>query len=240
MKLRHLLVVCSVVGALGGGSLVANAQGNMPEWVAGNGSYIMTLHIGPAEDMITQDQSAAGMGGEVLARPGPGGLTVSMPPATALLNQSMAPNHHIGVQIDRRGTLNPVTDIAPSFLVMNQVTGETQRFDNVPAMFDANMGANDYHYGVNAYIPDGLYTISVLVGNQRLSFQDVSITGGGAATAPAVPVAPAITTGGNVPAGGALAPILPVGTDSTYDFANQTTEAQRMITEGLRNATVVP
>ena len=229
MKLRHLLVVSSLVGSLGGGTLAANAQGMMPEWVAGNSTYIMTLHIGPAEPMVTPAQSASGMVGEVLANSGPNGMALSMPAPTAQLNQTHAPNHHIAVQIDRRGSRNPATDLAPSLLVVNQATGDAQRFDNVPAMYDPNVGASDYHYGVNAYIPDGTYTITVLVGNQSLSFSDISIAGGGAASAMAA--APAMVSA-SVPTTAAIAARASMALES---FGQETQTAQQNITQAFSN-----
>ena len=235
MKLRHVLVVCSLVGALGGGSLVAEAQGMTSEWVAGTHSYIMTLQIGPPMMMISQDDAAAGMSGDVLAHPVPGGATaLSMPAATAMINQTTAPNRHIEVQIDRRGTLTPADNLSPTFKIMNQDTGETQRFDGVPAMFDASVGGSDLHYGVNAFIPDGLYTITVIVANEEAAFQNVILTGATAAAAPVAVLPPVPATGTTV------APITTVAGTGLQSFGQQTKEAQMEIQQALTDSSFQP
>ncbi len=204
------------MGALGGGSLVAEAQTMGPPMTVNTASYVMKLSIGPA----------AAIGSEVLVNPA---ANLSM------TDMGRSVNHHIAVQILNRGTQGVATDLAPSILVTNQDTGEMRRYSVVPAMYAASVGATDYHYGVNVSLPDGLYTFTVTVVNEPAMFQNVQVSGGGVTSEPVpvtVPVSaapPAVTVG----SGGPLAPILPVGTDSTLDFANQSNQAQAMIAQAF-------
>lgn len=171
-------------------------------------SYRIELDIGPAAVMLTPDQVASATSGEAMvdmsqmsmamsagtmsasmATPMSGG-NLSMPGgsmggvpqtnmmAMATTDDGQPVNHHLEAHIYNRASGAVVTDMVPTITITNESTGETRSLDDVMAMYDIQVGMNDLHFGNNVYLPDGMYTIQAMVGQEMIQFAHLAVSGG--------------------------------------------------------------
>jgi hypothetical protein len=142
------------------------AQG-VPEQTSAH--YKVTLEIGPVTTMLTLDQAASATEGEVML-PMPG---MQMPAMHTNVQDPRA-NHHLEVHISDKATGAVVSTLVPMIMIVNQATGASQHLEPM-AMYDVKEGTSDLHFGNNIFLPDGVYTVTVMVGNESLVFQNLTL-----------------------------------------------------------------
>jgi hypothetical protein len=102
----------------------------------------------------------------------------SMSSSSDMADQGMAVNHHLEVHITNNATGALVNDVSPVIRIRDKSTGVSRDLTDIMAMYSAQMGPSDFHYGQNVWLPDGQYDITVMLGSQSALFQDVMISGG--------------------------------------------------------------
>ncbi len=132
-------------------------------------SYKLVLTIGPAETMLMLDQAAGATSGEVMVPMQGMGM-----PEMSMTDQGRPVNHHLEVHVYDRASGALVSDMVPTITVA-PMGGASRTLDNVMAMYGVAEGPSDLHFGRNVYLSAGSYTISVTVGNETATFQDVAI-----------------------------------------------------------------
>jgi hypothetical protein len=80
------------------------------------------------------------------------------------MDQGMAVNHHLEVQVSQAATGSVVMDVTPTIRLTDKLTGTSRDLPQVMGMYGATMGPSDFHYGQNVFLPDGTYSVTVLVG----------------------------------------------------------------------------
>ena len=92
--------------------------------------------------------------------------------AMTVIDQGMPVNRHIEIHVFRAGTDVEAKDLIPVFQITDQLTGVTRALVNITACLTANHRITEPHFGDNVYLPAGMYTISVTVGETAI-FGDV-------------------------------------------------------------------
>lgn len=199
----HALVSGLVVLSFAALPTGAGAQSMSMERVDRTPNYTMVLTIGDVEQMVAPMDAMSAHSGEVMVN-GPGmGMnssssmnagssmsgSSSMSSSSSMAsgsNMAMNPmadnggmaNHHLEVHImDSTGAV--VSNVTPQIRIINKSTGERRTLNDVMSMYGVGRGWSDLHYGQNVWLPDGTYTVMVMVGSDTAEFRDVSVSGGG-------------------------------------------------------------
>jgi hypothetical protein len=129
-------------------------------------NYTLVLGIGPAETMVSPMDAMHGMAGEVAVT---GGSMTTM-------DQGMAANHHVEVQITQAASGSVVMDVTPTIRITDKLSGISRDLPQVMGMYGSTMGPSDFHYGQNVFLPDGTYAVTVLLGPaDSAQFRDVVV-----------------------------------------------------------------
>jgi hypothetical protein len=92
------------------------------------------------------------------------------------MDQGMAANHHLEVQISQAATGSVVMDVTPTIRLTDKLTGTSRDLPQVMGMYGATMDPSDFHYGQNLFLSDGTYSVTVLVGpSDTAQFRDVVV-----------------------------------------------------------------
>jgi hypothetical protein len=152
-------------------------------------TYTVILDVGPAAQMVSPSMSMSssmmdasaevmvGMVGMPMAGP-ESSMGSSSGMASDMADQGMAVNHHLEVHITNNSTGAVVNDVSPVIRIRDKSTGVSRDLSDVMAIYSAQMGPSDFHYGQNVWLPDGQYDITVMLGTQSALFQDVMVAGG--------------------------------------------------------------
>ena len=143
-------------------------------------TYTVVLGIGPAEQMLSPADALVAKSGEVMVGGGPTApssmdTTMTMTPN---MDQGMTVNHHLEVHIMRNDTGAVVNDVTPTIRITDKATGTSRDLPQVMGMFGVQMGPSDLHYGQNVWLPDGTYTVTVMIGPDRAVFRDLIVIDG--------------------------------------------------------------
>src|SRR5438105_2543805 len=147
---------------------VAHAQADSMTRVERTPAYDVMLLIGPAQEpsplmAMQPDQSA-----DMAMGHGPGMLSDQA-------DQGMAVNHRLEVRITQATSGSVVTDVTPSIRVTDRSTGESRDLAQIMGM-NTGMGAEDFRYGQNVFLPDGTYWVTVQLGRgETAQFRDVMV-----------------------------------------------------------------
>ena len=162
------LIVAALALTVSAGSPWAQAGAEQPQATA---HYKITLEIGSVTTMLMPEQAAGAKEGEVMVHmPG-------MPMAMGMTDQGQPVNHHLEVRIYGKATGTVVTKVMPKITITNQATGKSRSLASISAMYDVKEGQKDLHFGSNLFLPDGKYTVLVVMGNKTAVFKDVAVTG---------------------------------------------------------------
>ncbi len=144
----------------------AFAQAAPPMLVQRTPNYALVLGIGPAETMVSPMDAMHGMAGEVAVT---GGSMTHM-------DQGMAANHHVEVQITQAATGSVVMDVTPTIRITDKLSGISRDLPQLMGMYGSTMGPSDFHYGQNVFLPDGTYVVTVLLGPADMAqFRDIVV-----------------------------------------------------------------
>jgi hypothetical protein len=135
--------------------------------------YTLNLAVGPVQPMVSAMDAMHGMPGEVAVTGGAMNDTTGM--MSDHMDQGMAANHHLEVQIAQSDSGSIVMDVTPTIRITDKSTGASRDLPQVMGMYGASMGASDFHYGQNVFLPDGTYLVKVLVGPDTAEFRDVMV-----------------------------------------------------------------
>jgi hypothetical protein len=179
--------------------LPAGAQMMAPTMYYGQTpTYAVTLALGPAEQMMSPGAAMAAKSGEVVVSDGSmntgsmassgsmgGGSSMAAPSSTEMpmmmstgMDQGMAVNHHLEVHLTRNDTGAVVNDVTPTIRITDKATGESRDLQSVMAMYGMQMGPSDFHYGQNVWLPDGTYSVTVMIGPEESVFRDLAVMNG--------------------------------------------------------------
>jgi len=126
--------------------------------------------------MGNQSSSSMGMGHESSMATSPN-TSMGMG-ANSMSDEGMGVNHHLEVHITDNSSGAMVNDVSPLIRIRDKTSGVSRDLNDVMAMYSAQMGPSDFHYGQNVWLPDGQYDITVMLGTQSALFQSVNISGG--------------------------------------------------------------
>jgi hypothetical protein len=126
-------------------------------------TYNLVTEIGGLQAMYTPAQATSQhpKTGEVMF-----GGSMTMPPDTTNVSPDW---HHLEVHIFDKKSGNVVTTVTPVLTVKNDTTGQTQQVP-VVVMQGIVEGPGDYHYGNNVDLPNGQYTVTVVIGSETANF----------------------------------------------------------------------
>jgi hypothetical protein len=136
--------------------------------VAATQSYNLSVQVGGMEPMYTPAEVAKNhpKRGEIIFQG-----QMQMPPGMeGMTNTSYPPGwRHLEVHTFDKKTGNVVKTVMPQITVTNKVTGQVQ---NVPVVTMQGLadGVGDFHYGNNVLMPNGAYTVSVVVNGESANF----------------------------------------------------------------------
>jgi hypothetical protein len=127
------------------------------------GMASMSLHAGNAANMATDHDMSMG-----------GGPNMGMQAHQD--DQGMAVNHWVDVHITQAGSAAVVSDVMPIIRIVDKSTGEAHDLAGVMGV-NGGMSSDDVRFGQNAFLPDGTYQITVLLGpTDTAQFRDVAVT----------------------------------------------------------------
>lgn len=139
------------------------------------------LEIGPVVAMLTPREALKAQRGELMLS-----LNVRLdeeaPPMMAVADDGQPVNHQLDVRIYDRITGDVILEPVPRITICNEATGEVRRLAPVVAMQDLRLGPRDYHFGNNVYLPDGRYTVTVVLGDETAVFQHLALKAVGTMT----------------------------------------------------------
>ena len=105
------------------------------------------------------------------------GPEVSMPAATmTVTDQGMPVNRHLEVHIFDKRTGVEVKDPIPTVNLTDQTTGTSRLLANITAWLLSRHRDREPHFGDNLYLTNGMYTITVVVGDETAVLKDVLLT----------------------------------------------------------------
>lgn len=133
-------------------------------------SYRVELDVGTPQTMIMPDQAANATSGEVMVM-------------MSMTDEGQPVNHHVEAHVYDTATGAAVSDVMPAISIMNQATNSSRDLQSLMAMYDVTVGTSDLHYGANIYVPDGIYTVTITIGQDKVTFKDVHVSGGASSTA---------------------------------------------------------
>lgn len=141
-----------------------------PVWTQTTASYTLRLQIGPLANMLMPSQAAGAKSGEVMVQmPG-----MAMPQMT-MTDNGHPVTAHLELHLTDRATGKVVTNQVPTISIRNDSTGAVEKLTSVAPMYDVSVGMSDYHFGNNAYMPAGTYTIVATVNGQTATFNGVKV-----------------------------------------------------------------
>ena len=133
-------------------------------------NYTLVLDIGHVEAMVSPMDAMHGLAGEVAVA----GRDLGM--AGEMMDQGMAVNHHVQVRITQGDSSMVVADVTPQIRFTDKLTGQSRDLPHIMGMYDSMMGAHDFHYGQNVWLPEGTYLVTVMVGpDDTALFRDVKV-----------------------------------------------------------------
>jgi hypothetical protein len=134
---------------------------------------------GMATGIRSSATSNTTMGGQ--STPMSGEAMVAMPgmamPQMNTTDQGQPVNHHLEVHLKDASTGNVLSSPVPTISITDS-GGNTWQVSNVVPMYDPSVGQSDLHFGNNVYLPDGTYTVTVMVGPEIATFANVTVSGG--------------------------------------------------------------
>jgi hypothetical protein len=169
-------MLCSLLAGMLTLSAVCGSAGADPGIVRrqSTAQHIIALDIGPAAAMLTPREALEARRGELMLN-----LDVRLdegaPPVMAVADDGWPVNHQVDVRIYNRATGDLVLEPVPRITIRNEATGAVRRLAPVVAMQDLRLGPRDYHFGNNVYLPDGRYTVTVVLGEETAVFQHVPL-----------------------------------------------------------------
>jgi hypothetical protein len=89
--------------------------------------------------------------------------------------QAAGGNHHVEVHVFNTMTGDVVSDMMPSISIVNMATGARVGLDSIMAMYDLQVGQGDLHFGNNAQLDPGAYMVTVTVGSESTTFNNVVV-----------------------------------------------------------------
>jgi hypothetical protein len=171
-KKRMAAVVATGLAVL---PTLANAEMDSMTRVERTPAYDVALTIGPPQGMASMSLhsgDAANMAtGHDMSMGGP---NMGMQPHQD--DQGMAVNHWVDVHITQAGSAAVVSDVTPIIRIVDKSTGEAHELAGVMGV-NGGMSSDDVRFGQNAFLPDGTYQITVLLGPaDTAQFRDVVVT----------------------------------------------------------------
>ncbi len=137
------------------------------------GAMATTPMMGSGGPMATTPMM--GSGGSMAPAPMMGGPSGTM---TSGMDQGMSANHHVEVHLMRNDTGAVVNDVTPTIRITDKATGVSRDLPQVMGMYGVLAGMSDFHYAQNVWLPDGTYSIAVMVGSDVARFRDLIVMGG--------------------------------------------------------------
>jgi hypothetical protein len=132
--------------------------------------YTVVLDIGPPEQIVSPMDAMHGQTGEVAVTGG------DMAMLAEHMDQGMAANHSVNVHIELADAMTVVMDVKPTIRITDKATGVARDLPAVMGMYGSSMGQADFHYGQNVFLPDGSYTVTVMVGpTDAAQFRNVAV-----------------------------------------------------------------
>ena len=114
-------------------------------------NYTLVLGIGPVETMVSPMDAMHGMTGEVAITGDPMSHDTGM--VSDHMDQGMAANHHLEVQISQTASGSVVMDVTPTIRITDKLSGTSRDLPQVMGMYGSSMGPSDFHYGRNVFLP---------------------------------------------------------------------------------------
>jgi hypothetical protein len=172
---RLIITVSLALSLLIGNSIPGLARPLKGEGTQTTASYVVALNVGPAETMLMPEQAQAATSGEVmLPMPGmPMDMLMLMP------DYGQSANHHLEVHVRDAATGALIDGPLPSIRVVNPSTAESWDVASM-AMYGVDEGPSDLHFGNNLYLADGVYVVTVQLGDEVATFLNVAISAGDA------------------------------------------------------------
>ncbi len=125
--------------------------------------------MGPAS--AVEEHTAQTASYRIKIRMGPK-VTMAMTSMT-VTDQGNPVNRHLEVHIFNRSTGAEVQTVVPVVRVTNQTTGTSRQLTNLTACRVSRHLETEPHFGDNVYLPDGTYTITVVVGPETAVFRNL-------------------------------------------------------------------
>jgi hypothetical protein len=170
---KHMAVI--VATGLAALPMLAHAEMDSMTRVERTPAYDVALTIGPPHGMPSmsmQSGDAANMATD--HDMSMGGQGMGMQPHQD--DQGMTVNHWVDVHITQAGSAAVVSDVTPIIRIVDKSTGEAHDLAGVMGVNDG-MSSDDVRFGQNAFLPDGTYQITVLLGPaDTAQFRDVAVT----------------------------------------------------------------
>ena len=173
---RKLVVALSALvltAGLGLGNSIAaraDSNGDVVSQTQTTTSYKVQLDIGSVETMMMPDQTKGAKTGDVLS---------AMPEVThdTIIDDRLPVTHSFDLHIWNKATGEPISGSTKvEVMVKDWTNGQMYLPDDIVRMYDVDQGPKDMHYGRNIYLPSGRYTVNLMVGQERVSFQDVEVS----------------------------------------------------------------
>jgi hypothetical protein len=171
-KLVVALSALALMATLGlGNSIAARADstGDVISQTQTTTSYKVQLDIGPVETMMMPDQAKDAKTGDVLS---------ASPEVTfdTIIDSRLPVDHSFELHIWNKATGDPIGGSTKiEVMVKDWANGQTYIPDDLARMYDVDQGTKDMHYGKNIYLPSGHYSINLMVGQERVSFEDIQV-----------------------------------------------------------------
>lgn len=166
---RHALTLSASVLLALGIAVAASAATHTTKQQTTTGSYRLVLVIGAAEQMTMNGKTGERMIGGANAACKMG---MNMPGMLDMVNgaKQQTCNHHVELHVYARKSGKVVKGARVSISLVNSKS-HASLVVPIMTMMGATMGASDYHYGNNVYVPAGTYTVAVAVNGTRASFK---------------------------------------------------------------------
>ena len=112
-------------------------------------------------------------------------------PIMSTMDQQLPVNHHLEVHIFDRSSGAKLTDVVPTVRITDQATGASRDLANshetgasqgvsfVTACQISKHREVEPHFGDNLYLPDGTYTITVIVGEETAVSENIVVKAAG-------------------------------------------------------------
>jgi hypothetical protein len=132
--------------------------------------YRVAFEIGPLPTMLMPDQASGATEGEVMVgMPG-----IPMRPMDAM-NEGQPVNRHLEVHVHDKATGTVLSTPMPMVALTDQATGKSRYVSALTLMYNVKVGPQDLHFGQNLHLPAGKYTLTVTIGGERATFNDITV-----------------------------------------------------------------